>query len=63
MAATLTPTQELIQIRLGQDLAEYVATKRAEGLGWRRIAYAISDRTHMVVSHETLRAWYGEDAA
>jgi len=56
---SVTPQQTLIEIRLGGDLAGYVARSRADRKGWRPIAEAISKQTGLAVSHETLRVWYG----
>ena len=54
------PTQQLAAIILGRPLAQYVATKRGQGLGWRRLAATLRDDTagRVHVSHETLRSWF-----
>jgi hypothetical protein len=59
----LTPTQQLIEIRLGRPLAGFVRERLSEGAGWRRIANDVRGRTDISVSHETLRKWYGQKAS
>lgn len=49
---------ELIELKLGADLATEVARARAAGQGWRTIAQAISERSGVTVSHESLRSWF-----
>lgn len=58
-----TSTQQLLQIKLGRDLATYVKVRQAEGLGWRRIADDLHAETGIRVSHESLRSWFTEAAA
>lgn len=58
-----TPKRELIQVRLGRDLAAYVAAARAEGRDWRTIAADLTAVTGVAVSHESLRVWFARDAA
>ena len=62
---TPNPTQQLAAIILGKPLGDYVAAKRGEGLAWRRVASALNADTtgRIVVSHEALRLWYGDDLA
>lgn len=45
---------------LGQDVAEWVRARRAEGLSWRKVSRLITDRTNgqITISHETLRTHY-----
>lgn len=54
----VTPQQTLIEIRIGGDLAGFVARQRSEGRAWRPIATEISAKARIQVSHETLRKWY-----
>jgi hypothetical protein len=56
----VTPQQTLVEIRLGEPLAKFIAKRRAAGKGWRPIAADISTRTAVKVSHETVRNWYLE---
>lgn len=53
-----TVTQQLVEIRLGRDLATYVNGLRAAGLSWREIAEDVHQRTGVQVSYEALRSWY-----
>lgn len=58
-----TARYELIQLRLGRDLAQYVTARRAkEKASWRRIASDLSTITGMPVSYESLRTWLAADA-
>lgn len=52
--------RELLEHRLpaGRSLAAYVATKRKQGIGWRRIADQLHSDTGVAVSHATLRRWF-----
>ena len=56
----MTPTQELIEIRMpaGQTLAGLVLQRRKAGVGWRRIADEIGNTTGVVVSHATIQRWF-----
>jgi len=58
-----TTAYQLLQVRLGRDLAEWVAAKRKDGESWRAIASDATAITGLPVSHETFRAWFAEDAA
>lgn len=58
-----TPTFQLLQIRMGRDLAAWVEAQRAAGESWRAIAASATSITGVPVSHETFRAWFTEDAA
>lgn len=53
-----TPTQQLIEVRLGRPLDQFVHEQLAQNLGWRRIAEDIRRRTDITISHETLRGWF-----
>ena len=52
--------RELIELKLppGRTLASYVATKRRQGIGYRRIAGDIYSDTGVPVSFTTLRRWF-----
>ena len=63
MDAKHSATYQLLQIKLTADLAEWVANRRADDRSWRAIAHEASTVTGVPVSHETLRAWFAEDAA
>ncbi|CCW09874.1 hypothetical protein [Rhodococcus aetherivorans] len=51
-----------MELRLppGRTLAAYVATKRKQGLGWRRLADEIVTDTGVPVSFTTLKRWFPE---
>ncbi len=53
----LSPRFELIQVRLGRDLTQYVRERRPDA-GWRTIAADLRTITGVEVSYETLRAWF-----
>lgn len=53
-----TPTQVLIETRLGQPLDLLVHRMLTDGAGWRRIADEVRHRTGIPISHETLRGWF-----
>ena len=59
----MTPTVQLIEIRLGGSLTDFVLAQRALGLGWRKVADALFDRTGIRVSHEFLRMRTQADAS
>lgn len=58
--------EELVSVKLGRSLAEYVSEKRAverPRWGWRLIAQQLKDDTGLDLSHEALRNWYGDEAS
>lgn len=67
MKPTETPMQRLAAIELGRSLADYVAEKRTAvpQWPWKLIAEQLAADTdgQIVLSHESLRQWYGQDAA
>jgi len=64
MPDSLTPTYRLADNLLGGNLHEFVTSRRAQGLAWRRIAHALWEATdgEVDVTYETLRSWFGEAA-
>lgn len=58
-----TIKQQLVEMKLGRDLSQYVRIRQAEGLGWRRIADDLKRDTGILVSHEALRSWFAGDVA
>lgn len=58
-----TPTYLLVQDRLGTNLDQHIAARRAEGESWTSIAYEIRDITGMSVTGETLRSWHAATTA
>ncbi len=57
-----SPTYLLIEQRLGEPLAEFVAQRRP-GTAWRRIATELLVRTGVDVTYETVRTWFAADEA
>jgi len=57
-----TAMRELVELKLppGRTLASYVAVKRRQGIGWRRIADDLHRDTGVMVSFATLRRWFPE---
>lgn len=53
-----TATQQLIDIRLGVSLDDFIAERRLAGDSWRTTSDLLFQRTNVRVSHETLRSWY-----
>ena len=61
---TRTDRQALIEGSLtGTTLPEYVQTRRASGLSWRRIALDLGRDTGHDVTGEALRQWFGREVA
>lgn len=50
-----------IRRELGEPLADAVDRLRGQGWTWRRIARQLTKLTGMSVTHETVRAWFGDD--
>lgn len=60
-----TAKQQLIEDRLGQPLADFVAERYRPyipGHGWRYVATEITAATGVPVSYETVRAWFATTA-
>jgi len=53
---------QLIEARLGEPLAEFVAARRPS-TSWRQLADDLSQRTGTGVTYESLRTWFGSDSA
>jgi hypothetical protein len=51
-----SPLYRLLEERLGEPLAEFVAAQRATR-SWREIATDLGERTGIAVNAETLRLW------
>lgn len=60
MALAPTPTARLAEILLREPLAEFVRSRRAEGLAWRLVSRDLYEATdHQIdVTYETLRTWF-----
>jgi hypothetical protein len=50
--------QQLVETRLGQPLAGYVADRREAGDSWDVIAFLLSQATNTHINGETVRRWY-----
>jgi hypothetical protein len=56
----------LIEDRLGESLARFIAERRGRSVAYYKIAMEITQRTGVSVSFETIRTWdlnAGEQAA
>ena len=53
-----SPTQQLVELKLGSSLEGFVRARRDDGISWRRITLEIRDATGVDVADETLRIWY-----
>lgn len=49
----------LIEERLGESLARFVAERRPQ-TSWRRLSLEIWKRTQVDVSYEALRTWFAD---
>ena len=58
-----TPTSRLADNLLPGGLEEFVLSRRAAGMSWRRIALAIYDATDRKIdpTHESIRSWFPDD--
>lgn len=54
----VTPTQQLVELRLGGDLPGFLARARENKRSWRAIAGDITERTGLPVSYEAVRMWH-----
>lgn len=54
-----TPTQALLEVRLGGSLADYISGLRSEGLSWRAAAEQLHERTGIQVTGAALCLWFG----
>lgn len=63
-----TPLQQLVGLKLGEDLDAFVAERRKVVIvqrpthSWAEVAAEIERRTGIKVTRETLRSWYAADA-
>ena len=51
------PRLALIEMKLGESLADLIAARRADGVSWSRIARELERRTQLYVTGEGLRLW------
>lgn len=60
MASTVL--RDAIEKLLGDDdLEQFVRTRRAQHMPWRRVALDVYDATGVAVTHESLRSWFPDD--
>lgn len=45
-----------------QSLETFVRSRRIGGTSWRKVSVELYDATGVDVAHETLRAWYPDEA-
>lgn len=57
---TRSAKYQLLQVRLGRDLKDYVAERAKDGTGTRPIARDLTSITGIPVSYEALRNWFPE---
>jgi hypothetical protein len=54
----MTPTQQLLELKLGRELGDFVTKARDHGDSWRTIARDLHLATGLAVSDESLRQWF-----
>ena len=54
----MTPTRQLLDVKLDGELDAIVAAARAKGDSWYTISFDLQTRTGTEVSHESLRRWF-----
>lgn len=57
-----TAKQQLADVLLKGTLDEFVKTRRADGVSWRKIARDLEDATGVDVTFESVRNWYPEQS-
>lgn len=60
-----TTTQRLASILVGQPIEDWIASRRADSVSWRKIALELHERTggQVSVTGEAIRLWLKDDAA
>lgn len=59
----MTPTQLLIETRIGQNLDTYVGQLRDDGASWDTIAAELAERANVPnLNGESVRRWYGKES-
>lgn len=67
MVMRRTNLSELVELKLGEPLREYVVARRTVSspldrqAGWREIAKDLSTKTGVSVSWESLRSWFDDE--
>ncbi len=54
----MTVTQRLADHLLDGSLENFVLSRRAKSVSWRKISNELRDTTGVDVAYETLRSWY-----
>jgi hypothetical protein len=60
MANTNSVLYQLIEMRMGVKLVDYVGLRRGEGASWETIARDVVAASGQVLTSETLRLWFVE---
>ena len=56
-------TQQLVELKLGGGLEDFIRSRRTSGRSWRLVARDVYEATGIDVTYETLRAWYPDEQA
>lgn len=56
-----TRTFQLVEERLGRDLADHVRTLRDDGASWVTVCHELADETGVRLTPETIRVWFAAD--
>ena len=56
-------TQQLVELKLGGGLEDFIRSRRISGRSWRLVARDVYEATGIDVTYETLRAWYPDEQA
>ena len=59
----MTPTQQLLDVKLGGNLEAFVRERRAAAASWDSIATDLVIETGTRVTGESLRMWFTEASA
>lgn len=57
MAQTPTPTAQLVGLRLGSDVVDWIKARQSEGWSFARCAAEVYRETGIYVTAESLRRW------
>ena len=60
MANTNSVLYQLIEMRMGVKLTDFVPMRRGEGASWETIARDVVAASGQVLTSETLRLWFAE---
>lgn len=64
MTSAPTPTARLAEHLLGEPVANFISSRRAEGHAWRIVARDLYEATggQIDVTYETLRSWFPDES-